>query len=851
MSPRLFLNVFNRYATRHGTLSRPGFPLLNRAGRVFGYIEAITVTGGRLKVDGWVMSDRVGLGNAEQTVEAVPSLARGDVLSQFAVPEDTTPGFRLDLSMSGSHTSFWTEHDGEVYVFALPGITRRDMNRLRLSQLGPFTRDVMRAVPAGLHWAIHRDLPSAARIKTALGLNSAPRSSLLNKAAFAPVPPADGEAAPEELPALSELPGGQITIILPVYNGFDLLPEVLDRVLSHTDLPWQLVLIEDRSSDARVRPFLRDWLAGLDASLKERVMLVENEANLGFIGSVNRGLAAAIKFEGHAVLLNADAFVPEGWASKLIRPMLVDRHVASVTPMSNDAEIFNVPVICQRNDLAPGQVDRINALASDLLGTGELVDTPTGVGFCMAMNIDYLRVLPTLDTEFGKGYGEEVDWCQRARQRGGRNIGLGSLFVEHRGGTSFGSEEKQKLIRRNGLMISRRYPYYDNQVQEFIGSDPFMTSRLAMAVAWAGSRPDAEVLVYLVHDMGGGAEHYVARRAAEDVAAGNVAIMLRVGGMSRWQVELLSEFGVTRGETNDTDLVRRMLNILPKKTVIYSCGVGARDPLEVPPLLRSLARGDEDRVEILFHDYFAVSPDYTLLGADGIYRGVPSVDSTDPTNEYVTAKGRRISLAEWRKIWGRLLDRADVIRVFSQNSRDIVQEAYPEQAAKIVVTPHELLHRVPRITPAKKAEGAVPVIGVLGNIGLQKGAAVLRDLSTLLARNKQAKLVVLGNVDPAYPLAAPAKIHGSYQVRDIPGLVSRYEIDCWLIPSIGPETFSFTTHEALATGMPVWSFDLGAQAEATARVAAETGQGGIMPLPKSAADLPQVLTRMFGQGARA
>ena len=44
---------------------------------------------------------------------------------------------------------------------------------------------------------------------------------------------------------------------------------------------------------------------------------------------------------------------------------------------------------------------------------------------------------------------------------------------------------------------------------------------------------------------------------------------------------------------------------------------------------------------------------------------------------------------------------------------------------------------------------------------------------------------------------------------------------CWLIPSIWPETFSYAVHEALATGLPVFVFDLGAQAHAAA--AAENG----------------------------
>src|SRR6056297_1390801 len=84
--------------------------------------------------------------------------------------------------------------------------------------------------------------------------------------------------------------GKRITIILPVYNAFDLLQECLQRVIAHTDLPWRMILIEDRSTDARVAPFLRGWVKD-----KTNVALLENAENLGFVASVNRGLSLALE----------------------------------------------------------------------------------------------------------------------------------------------------------------------------------------------------------------------------------------------------------------------------------------------------------------------------------------------------------------------------------------------------------------------------------------------------------------------------------------------------------------------------------------------------------------------------
>jgi len=62
-------------------------------------------------------------------------------------------------------------------------------------------------------------------------------------------------------------------------------------------------------------------------------------------------------------------------------------------------------------------------------------------------------------------------------------------------------------------------------------------------------------------------------------------------------------------------------------------------------------------------------------------------------------------------------------------------------------------------------------------------------------------------------------VHGNYQVADLPALAARYGITCWLIPSIWPETFSYTTHECLQTGLPVFAFDIGAQGDAVRNAA--------------------------------
>ena len=67
---------------------------------------------------------------------------------------------------------------------------------------------------------------------------------------------------------------------------------------------------------------------------------------------------------------------------------------------------------------------------------------------------------------------------------------------------------------------------------------------------------------------------------------------------------------------------------------------------------------------------------------------------------------------------------------------------------------------------------------------------------------------------PSDQLPPTVTVHGPYAQGEITSLARRYDVGLWFIPSIWPETFSFATREALATGLPVVCFDLGAQAEA-------------------------------------
>lgn len=108
-------------------------------------------------------------------------------------------------------------------------------------------------------------------------------------------------------------------------------------------------------------------------------------------------------------------------------------------------------------------------------------------------------------------------------------------------------------------------------------------------------------------------------------------------------------------------------------------------------------------------------------------------------------------------------------------------------------------------------------ISVVGDIGIVKGSQVLHALSGILDQAQIGyRVVVLGKLLLPKLLKAPSLVHGGYKWDEVATLVEKCCIHKFLVPSVGPETFCYVAHEALGTGLPVWGFNLGAQAEALA-----------------------------------
>jgi GT2 family glycosyltransferase len=271
-----------------------------------------------------------------------------------------------------------------------------------------------------------------------------------------------------------------VDVIIPVYRDLAETRRCIKAVLSSpVQTAWRLLVVNDASPE----PELASWLRGLAAG-DARVVLMENRENLGYSGTVNRGITCS---ETHdVVLLNSDAEVANDWLDRLrATAYRSGEPVCSVTPFSNNATICSYPNICEDNPLPAGwtvgELDRAFASAN----RGQVLEVPTAVGFCMYVRRDCLREVGLFDMDlFGKGYGEENDFCLRAADAGWRNLHALDVFVRHTGGASFGASKPQRELEAM-VTLRQLYPEYERQVHAYIALDPPAAARARATVACA------------------------------------------------------------------------------------------------------------------------------------------------------------------------------------------------------------------------------------------------------------------------------------------------------------------------------------------------------------------------------
>jgi GT2 family glycosyltransferase len=274
--------------------------------------------------------------------------------------------------------------------------------------------------------------------------------------------------------------------VIPVYNNFEDTAALLQALAGDTSFAGRIIIVHDASSDVRVVPLLAQF-----AESHANITLITHEKNMGFVAACNRGMAES---QRDVVILNTDIGLAPGVMNRMLARLQCARDIATVTPLSNAAYGVGFPLLVYENTVPFGASTAQIDAAFAALRPVENIELATGIGFCMGISRAALSKLGAFDAHFGQGYGEETDFCQRARKAGLRNVLASDCYVMHKGGQSFGSSWQDKA-RKGLIKVLARHPDYPARVGNYLAAGETRALGFAALVGLAETMSGARVLV--------------------------------------------------------------------------------------------------------------------------------------------------------------------------------------------------------------------------------------------------------------------------------------------------------------------------------------------------------------------
>ena len=603
------------------------------------------------------------------------------------------------------------------------------------------------------------------------------------------------------------LPAGVVDIVLPVYRGLGETSDCIASVLrSVSRQPTRLHIYNDCSPEPEVTAYLRKV-----AAAHPQIRLVENTANLGFVRTVNAGMRHALSLEDSVgvLLLNSDTKVASNWMDRLAAHAR-SAGVGTVTALSNNATICSYPKFGP-NTLPPGaSTDEVDRLAGRV-NAGMAVVIPTGVGFCMLISRACLEKVGIFDEDaFGKGYGEENDFCMRASRAGFTNLLAMDVFVEHVGEVSFADDSKPGKILAQQI-IDARYPDYGARVSRFCMMDPGLPGRIRLTAAlWKEQRHAVTFL--FTHAWGGGTERAVQCRAKAIADGGSRALIVR-------PIE-------SRGEAGEVQVVN------PSAFDGFEFSYRYRDAAELCELIQAFGAteiqvhhlvgfGPSFRKAIALsgmqhsfhvHDYYTICPQITLTRESGAYCGEPGPSGCDECIAARPSNGAH-DIRNWR-VRNEWAVRGAVNVVAPSQDTALRMQRYFGRPVDVVY--HEELEAYQAPEPSRGAGVRPYRIALLGVLAPHKGLATVIELARLTTeRGLPFRFELIG-----YPQGEEETLRrlgvqwtGPYEESQLDLLLGQANADAFLFLSQAPETYSYTLSHALRSGKPVAANRLGAFTE--------------------------------------
>jgi len=600
---------------------------------------------------------------------------------------------------------------------------------------------------------------------------------------------------------MSEQQPTRLDIIVPVFSGEEAVRKCLDALFASDALQLaDVILVDDASPESVISSYLRQWAE------RPGVTLLVHEENKGFVNSVNE--AARIHPDRDFVILNADTEVSSDWLQRLQAHADGDSQVATVTPISNNATIASYPRMGTENELPRGMGTATLDAIFSRVNEAESVGMPTGIGFCIWVRRTAWAAAGGFDETFGRGYGEEVDFCCKLARDGWKHMLATDVFVFHQGGVSFGEAavERKRLAQE---IVDNRYPEFSEAVQSWIREDPAMPHRLRVDFARHNARSGPRWL-FVSHNYGGGVQQHI-----DDLAA---LIRDELDG-SVWLLQPRDDASVRLrwlDESADLDIPIPHDHLLQAaKLFVDHFGIQRLHFHHFAGLPQAVLKLPEHLgipFDVSFHDFHSVCPQTHFITREGRFCGRPDQKEcgscvADRPNSW------GLDIDAWRTLFEEWLKTADRCICPANSVRDIFTGYFPSLSIEVWPHPERSLQIFEGHLERSLLRRKFALIGSLSDLkGLHRLRQIARDS---LDSDAPIEFVVLGPTLAPLGVDAPSNITvtGQFLYGELAHLLARERPDGVLFLSIVPETYNYALSAALVTNLPIVALDAGALGE--------------------------------------
>jgi GT2 family glycosyltransferase len=265
---------------------------------------------------------------------------------------------------------------------------------------------------------------------------------------------------------LRDLKGHTGLVLIPTFNSTPTLGKLIETLIETLPEDFAILIIDDKSPNFKA---LIDAIEPICKISKKTIHIFRQEENLGFVGNVNTFFKETSGLD--IILCNSDIVPARNWFPGLLAAAKSSRLVATATAVTNHGSIATV----EFPEIKANLLENLNSLGNASQAERKVFPVlPTCVGHLVYMNATAIEAVGYFDEIFSPGYGEEVDWSQRAIGFGFRHVLAPESVVYHEGNVSFSEKlgVAQKLLKdKNDDVVVARFPNFSNMVETICAKD--------------------------------------------------------------------------------------------------------------------------------------------------------------------------------------------------------------------------------------------------------------------------------------------------------------------------------------------------------------------------------------------